>query len=305
MTNSNESDQANKRDRAFVTLALGIKGQDPKDLPSVSDDDLLALHQGQLSVDHKARVMHSIANNSDTYHRWIELVKTMDLVDELEIEDRELNRETAGVDQSNQALSTKTGVKEVKNSSLVGRLGSWINWEGNWTGVFGRGASVALVAVLAVFLVPMVFFNPSVDQLYEQYTASGIVILPDKSISFSNNRDMPYSSIETEFAKGLANGLEELQIIDPPASWTLNKELYADGYAKLERDDQSAFAFGRLVALSLVQCKVAKDDAFFKSAAPLMQKLMEKNDSIAPDAPVDEDTRADVCVKAAAMIDRF
>jgi len=64
MTNSNEEDRDRKHDRAVATLALGLQAQESIAVPAVSDDDLLAFHQDQLSAEQRARVMHSIANNS-------------------------------------------------------------------------------------------------------------------------------------------------------------------------------------------------------------------------------------------------
>ena len=74
----------NLSEHSLALLALQLKDQNPPvELSSeiVSDDNLMALYRGDLSDEMRTQVLHHIANDSDTYSRWLSLVESTHEID--------------------------------------------------------------------------------------------------------------------------------------------------------------------------------------------------------------------------------
>lgn len=87
-----------------------------------------------------------------------------------------------------------------------------------------------------------------------------------------------------------------------PSKWAVEPNRYQDGYIEPDRGEQSTYALGRLVALSSIQCKVAKESDYFESAAPLIRKLVGQHNTLAIHLADTGSARGDVCSTAAAII---
>lgn len=304
MNKSNESNSNKWQDRALVTLALGVTEKKTTAVESVSDEDLNSFYQNQLDDAPRARVMYSIANDNGTYQRWIDLVQTIELADKLATEDYEVAQETFFNKPAIDASEIFEKSIEVKKWNYLSRLGSWLRKDRDWTGAFGRQLTIALVAVLAVLLIPQMFQNPTLDELYDQYAMSGSALLPEKSVSFpSVTENNTYSTIHTELAKGIASGFKELAADNLPPEWEVDPTRYSNTEINPDRGVESPYALGRLVALSLVQCTLAKKNKYFKSAAPLIRKLALQHDSFSTQNADSGSDRGYVCNTAAAIVE--
>jgi len=314
MTHSNEFDQKKAQDRALGALAVGIAEKKTEKLLSVSDDVLLAFYQNQLDDELRVQVLHAIANDNDTHHRWIGMVQALELEDELSREDLNLEQGTSS-DKPIVGVSEKNvEYAGIRKWDIVGALSAWFKQKGSWTGTLGGRHGMAVLAVLAIFLTPQLFRDSSlgVDELYDQFGANYIAAmaasdsLPKKAIVISKNSEAkPYSTVEAELAKGIEVGFKEFEKLNLPSEWRIDPDRYATFSFKPDRNKDSPYAFGRLVALSLVHCRYAEHNDYFEAVASLMRELSEQYDSIGSQVAIAGSDRDDVCNRASTIIERL
>jgi len=291
MSDASEPDPKKMQDRALVTLALGVTEEQTTTGVSASDEDLILFYQDQLGDELRAQVMRTIANDDNTYQRWIDIVQTNELANELAQEVNEVVRESVLEKPGSDASKNIDRSVEIKKWNLLDEIRSWVRKDGAWTSTFGMACTIALVAGLAVFLVPQMIQNPTLDELYDQYALTGSALLPEKSINLSS-----------ELAKGIVSGFKELAADNLPSEWQIDPTRYSDTEINPDRGEESPYALGRLVALSLIQCKSAKNGEYFKLAAPLLRKLLNQNDSFAKYIVDSGSDRDDVCDSSGAII---
>lgn len=305
MKDSNEPDQKNMHNRALVTLALGVTKKHSPSAVSVSDDDLISFFQGQLDDQVRSQVMNAIANDDSTYQRWIDLVQTNALADKLTLEANEegINSpaQRAGHDAGIEVVRT---VKSQKGNILsLSKLRSWLREVVGWRHTYSIGGATILTTVLVVFLVPRMVQNPTLDELYDQYAMSGAALLPEKSFGLSVGEESnTYSVTETELAKGIASGFEELGANNLPLEWKTDPTRYSDTEKSSDPGMESPYVLGKLVALSLIQCRLTGNSKYFVSAAPLMRKLVNQQETFAHLIVDSGSVRDDVCKTANAII---
>jgi len=303
MKDSNEPDPKNLQNRALVTLALGVTKKHSSPAVSISDDDLISFFQGQLDDQIRSQVMNAIANDDSTYQRWINLVQTNELADKLTLEANE-----EGLNSAGERTAHGTGIEvertvKSKTGNILSKLRSWLREVGGWRHTYSIGGAAILTTLLVVFLAPKMVQNPTLDELYNQYAMSGADMLPEKSFGLSvGEESKPYSVTETELAKGIASGFEELAANNLPLQWKTDPSRYSDTEESSERGMESPYMLGKLVALSLIQCRLTGNSSYFVSAAPLMRKLVNQQDTFAHLIVDSGSVRNDVCKTANAII---
>jgi len=302
MKDSEEAEQKKLQDRALVTLALGVTEKKTRPTLPVSDEDLISFYQNQLGDDRRSQLMNAIANDDSTYQRWIDLVQTTELADKLTQQTNEIAQESLEGQAESESSSKTIKLKETKNRNLFQALRSWLHNEHGWNKTIGIACTAALATVLITSLIPQIQ-QPTLDELFQQYAMSGSALLPEKSINLpSGTENKTYSTEQTEMAKGIISGFKELAADNLPPEWEIDLTRHSDTETNPDRGAESVYELGRLVALSLVQCKLANNNDYFKSAAPLMRKLAKKYDLFAHLVANSGSDRSDVCGTAKALI---
>lgn len=240
---SNKSDKF--LDLGHALLALKTRAPDPVPDDQVpSDDDLLALYEGEPGDEKRAAVMHALANHPDTYSRWLALVEA-----------------SFTVEQDVHAAPPVPAETDQPPSIFM----RWLR------PLFLPGLTAAAALAVVFMLLPIgTSLENNIDGLYRDYSFNARIITGGSSTLPARSIGRDQTAEQARFYQPINLGLAHALGIEAPA---------VDDPDSLRDDEHAAlFALGRLSAISYAQCKdpaAANDDAFFQDAMPVLATITQ------------------------------
>lgn len=248
--------EADKRRKAEVLLALGV-AQEQALFDKPSDEELAAMVEGTLDTTRKAQLMNVIANDAESYARWVAAVE---MAETLQI----------GQFAADSAMAQQSAGK----GSVLQRLVAFIQNPFKLAPVGGGLAAAALV----IFLVGTpTDYQGQVDGLYNDYGQQWQGI-PGTSVQTRSltKPQAPVLTAQDEVLKlGIQQGLQRLgrgfslhSLSPQPSSEVM------ETHAGLDKEQFNALqAAGQLAALSYFKCVVGATSGFFDNALVLQKAL--------------------------------
>lgn len=247
--------EADKRRKAEVLLALGA-AQEQALFDKPTDEELAALVEGTLDTTRKAQLMNVIANDAESYARWVAAVEMAD---------------TLQLGAFAPQAATDAGTGKV---SLLARLAAFVKNPLQLAPVGGGLAATALV----IFLVGTpTDYQGEVDGLYKDYGQQwqGFPGASVQTRSLTKPKPPVLNAQDQVLKLGIQQGLQRLG--DDFSLHNLSPEPDADisdSRAGLEKAQFNALqAAGQAAVLSYFKCAVGAAPEYFQQALALQQSL--------------------------------
>jgi hypothetical protein len=267
---TDSKDKIDPKERCLALLTLQLHEQhlnDTHQIPDlvVSDEDLIALLNGTVDAENRARILHALANDKESYRRWLDLVAS----GESNVE----NRFAENPDCTNNAS----------------KYSPW-QWFGEWVKPLYYSGAVVASAAFAFFMIftDTPLYQSQIDELYAEFDSRSLLktdILTRKSANTwlmeksSNNSGEDRSVLLRIVAGGMQAGLNSLEdgARIPGVDIGRVDEQRIDVNINLAKEDRDIlYAMGRLLTLSYFHCQQSDQASFFPSAHGIYQDMGSK-----------------------------
>jgi len=266
-----EEDDYIKKEYAIAQLALQLADNNKTSSSDIiSDETLAALYDNRLDHTKRQEMLNLIASDSDTYHRWIALVDSLN---------------------TTQASETRTNHANSK-SSIFSSFKNWWSNLNDYTLAFGGGLTTAII--LAIILLPMQNSLTISDQLNDLYNDFGTDIITQsknqKSTAkrLSNQRSISSKIVKEEYATIIRTGFwVGVSRFGQPefekwgyhfGDFNMIKYDHVNGHS--EQEYSQLFELGRFAALIAIPCKMHDNPQLvqsFYSTNKSLLSLFEKS----------------------------
>jgi len=269
-----------RKELALTQLVLQTSSLKSTERESTPSDELLAaMLENRLDVHERNHVLEYIANDYDTYQRWINLVETFQELQSLN--DCEAQRVVEQVKSKtvDPTISTK--------NSLINRLSQWLLSQNGLSATFATAAAI----VISIILIPTPQpYNVS-DDLTGFYDTIDVQLIAELNNSnvlgkqFSDQRNFKLVILETPTQRAIASGFAiGANRLSPQIFANMGfpvgsiKILSTKQIPELEEDEYSIlFELGRFSALATLRC-LENNAASLKQLYPTAKRLIFKLD---------------------------
>ncbi|MGI9304692.1 MAG: hypothetical protein ACR2RB_18595 [Gammaproteobacteria bacterium] len=278
-------DPANLDEHGYALLALQLRQKkDATGADTLSDDDLVALYEGDLDDEERARVLRCIANDKDVYRRWLALVEATYTVD-TSFDPLPAHQSQDKLQNVVSARSTLMTSADSPRPTFGETLLSWFKPIAQPVG------ALALAATLVLLILPGApNYEANLDQLYRDHGFDAEELLRNSdALPTRTTGHLPqdlhtemYSPAKTALAKGLLTGLQSLGDDAAIPGIAPEAQKYSDKTDIPDADRDVLVSLGRFAALAYAHCQRAtlterKD--FFPQAISVYLQLNEAIDS--------------------------
>jgi hypothetical protein len=267
---TDSKDKIDPKERCLALLTLQLRElhlNDTHQIPDlvVSDEDLIALLNGTVDAENRARILHALANDKESYRRWLDLVAS----GESNIEDR-LAEQPDCLDHASKSSP-------------------WL-WFGEWIKPLYYSGAVMASAAFAYFMIftgsPL--HQSQIDELYAEFDSRSLLITNNLTSKSANTWYMDKSSINPSedrsallriVADGMQAGLNRLGAGARIPGVEIGRvdEQHIDVNINLAKEDRDIlYAMGRLLTLSYFHCQQSDQASFFTSAHGIYQEMGSK-----------------------------
>jgi hypothetical protein len=156
---TDSKDNIDPKERCLALLTLQLREQhinDTQQLPDlvVSDEDLIALLNGTVDAENRARILHALVNDKESYRRWLDLVA----LDESNVEYRFAEQPDCLNDAS--------------------KSSPW-QWFGEWIKPLCYSGAVVASATFAIFMIftDTPLHQSKIDELYAEFDTRSLLKL--------------------------------------------------------------------------------------------------------------------------------
>lgn len=294
-------DRIQKPDKMMAYLALQLGQVRVAAVgPAPSDEELAAMSESALDETRRAQVLSHIASNAEVYHRWVRISETV----------AALRNPTAA-----RQLDVSAGKSGLLKATLAVLFGKPLR-----VGVLGGGLATAVVAVLAVLLLPTVEPLSPVDQQYHEWSTyidqqwPSLQVQPKYQKQSASSRAFIFKTVSQQvvdhgFHQGAqAIGLGRFESLGFQFEPTI-AEVPQPGSVLNAEHYNALIDLGRLTALTTLQCELrleAKDfskayDSYRSLSKTLRTSPDQKLANMVDSFPVPGDTRQVVCAFTAQL----
>lgn len=258
------TDNDSRSDKAAALLALGLS-REPAAFDRPSDEELAQLLEAEAGVapmdsTRRAQIMDSIANDAETFARWMALVESAETLG------------LAGFAASSEARARE---KSAAGESLLAKITGWFaNPLGGLTAAGG-----GLVAASALFFMVLSpgGLEGQLNDLYEGHGGQW----SERPAAVSLTRDLGRDSMRVLNAEdsALSEGVQEgLAALGP--EFKLHRLLPASeaepAPESTRKSLQTLRAAGKLAAISYFKCSLVAEPEYFERALELQNALAKK-----------------------------
>lgn len=242
----------NKIELAEVLLALNAGGADTPVGALPSDEELVALAEGQLDEVRRAQLLSHIAADENVYERWMDAVELLSLADE-----------------------PLTGAAATESKpSLLSSLASGFNKLLSPQGFAGLATAAAGIFALTVFIAPP-STEAHIDELYSAH-GSHWSTSPSELESVKARRigtNAQASAAKQAVYMGAQHGLDDLGS-EFPSEWLPSINLEPNSVSTLSTANyESLYNSGRLATIAHFKCQLSAAPSFYTAADTALQGI--------------------------------